>query len=34
VIQQILGHASITTTEIYSHLSPDTLRAAMADTFG
>lgn len=34
VIQAILGHASIQTTEIYSHLAPETLDAAMDETFG
>ena len=34
VIQAILGHASITTTEIYSHLLPDTMQAAVQQTFG
>ena len=34
VIQAILGHASITTTEIYSHLLPDTMQAAVQATFG
>lgn len=34
VIQQILGHKTITTTEIYSHLSPNVVRDAMERTFG
>ena len=34
VIQVILGHQSITTTEIYSHLLPETITAAMDATFG
>jgi len=34
VIQAILGHASITTTEMYSHLLPETMQLAMQQTFG
>ncbi len=34
VIQAILGHASIMTTEMYSHLMPETITAAMDATFG
>lgn len=29
-----MGHQSITTTEIYSHLMPETITAAMDTTFG
>ena len=28
-VQKLLGHSSIKTTEIYAHLAPDFLRAAM-----
>jgi site-specific recombinase XerD len=28
-VQKLLGHASIETTQIYAHLAPDHLRAAM-----
>lgn len=34
VIQQILGHASVSQTEIYSHLQPEVMHKAMAETFG
>jgi integrase len=34
VIQAILGHSSISVTERYSHLAPDTLDAAMQQTSG
>jgi integrase len=34
VIQQILGHSSITQTEQYSHLVPELLHRAMEQTFG
>jgi integrase len=34
VIQAILGHSSISVTERYSHLAPDTLDAAMKEAFG
>jgi integrase len=34
VIQAILGHSSISATERYSHLAPDTLDAAMKEAFG
>jgi len=34
VIQSILGHSSISVTERYSHLAPETLNAAMEETFG
>jgi integrase/recombinase XerD len=34
VIQKILGHSSVSVTEIYSHLTPETLDAAMQETFG
>ena len=28
-VQKLLGHSSIKTTEIYAHLAPDFLKAAM-----
>ena len=34
VIQEILGHSSLSVTEKYSHLAPETLDAAMEETFG
>ena len=34
VIQTVLGRQSITTTEIYIHLMPETITAAMEATFG
>jgi integrase len=34
VIQAILGHSSVNVTERYSHLAPETLDAAMEETFG
>jgi len=34
VIQAVLGRQSITTTEIYLHLMPETITAAMDATFG
>lgn len=34
VIQAILGHSSVSITERYSHLAPDTLDAAMRKVFG
>jgi site-specific recombinase XerD len=34
VIQEILGHLSLSVTEKYSHLAPETLDAAMDETFG
>lgn len=33
VIQQILGHASISQTEMYSHLQPEVMHRAMEQTF-
>jgi integrase/recombinase XerD len=30
-VQELLGHASITTTEIYTHLDSDDLRKAILD---
>jgi site-specific recombinase XerD len=33
-IQAILGHSDSSVTEIYSHLSPETLDRAMEETFG
>lgn len=33
VIQATLGHTSITTTEIYSPLLPETMQAAVQQTF-
>lgn len=30
VVQELLGHASVTTTQIYTHLTPDTLREVYA----
>jgi integrase len=34
IIQEILGHASSQTTEIYSHLSSSAVEGAMEETFG
>ena len=34
VIQSILGHSSVNVTDRYSHLAPETLNAAMKETFG
>ena len=34
VIQQILGHASVSQTEVYSHLQPEVMQRAMHETFG
>lgn len=34
VIQALLGHQSITTTEMYSHLMPEMISAAIDATFG
>jgi site-specific recombinase XerD len=34
VIQEILGHSSLSVTEKYSHLAPETLDAATKETFG
>ena len=34
VVQQILGHASVTTTMIYAHLSPNAVRNEMARAYG
>ena len=34
IIQAILGHQSITTTEIYAHLMPEAMQAAMEQVFG
>lgn len=34
VIQSILGHSSVNVTERYSRLAPETLTAAMEETFG
>jgi integrase/recombinase XerD len=31
VVQDLLGHASITTTEVYTHLDTDYLRSAIYD---
>jgi integrase/recombinase XerD len=31
VVQDLLGHASITTTEVYTHLNTDYLRSAIYD---
>ncbi len=33
LISELLGHANIATTKIYSHLSPDTIRQALENTF-
>jgi integrase/recombinase XerC len=33
IIQQILGHADICTTMIYSHLAPDVMKRAMESAF-
>ncbi|MBT8398932.1 MAG: site-specific integrase, partial [Rhodothermia bacterium] len=33
IIQQILGHADISTTMIYSHLAPDVMKKAMESAF-
>lgn len=30
VVQELLGHASVTTTQIYTHVTPDTLREVFA----
>jgi integrase/recombinase XerD len=30
VVQELLGHASVTTTQIYTHVTPDTLREVYA----
>jgi len=32
-IQELLGHSSITVTQIYAHLRPDVLREALEETF-
>jgi integrase len=34
VIQGILGHSSVSVTEMYSHLSPEVMDKAMGETFG
>jgi len=34
IIQQILGHADISTTMIYAHLAPETMKRAMQTAFG
>lgn len=34
VIQQILGHSSVSVTERYSHLQPEVMARAMEETFG
>jgi site-specific recombinase XerD len=34
VIQAIMGHSSVSVTERYSHLAPETLDSAMEETFG
>jgi integrase len=34
IIQEILGHASVSQTEIYSHLQPEVMHRAMEETFG
>ena len=33
IIQQILGHADISTTMIYAHLAPDAMKKAMESAF-
>ena len=34
IVRDILGHQEIRTTEIYGHLAPSTLHAAMQQAFG
>ena len=34
VIQETLSHSSLSVTEKYSHLAPETLDRAMEETFG
>lgn len=34
VIQAIVGHSSLSVTERYGHLAPETLDAATEETFG
>jgi site-specific recombinase XerD len=34
VIQAVMGHSSVSVTERYSHLAPETLDAAMREAFG
>jgi integrase len=34
IIKEVLGHSSVNVTEIYSHLAPEALDAAMEEAFG
>ena len=34
VVQEILGHSSVTVTQRYAHLAPGVMREAMEATFG
>ncbi len=34
VVQEILGHTSVTVTQRYAHLAPGVMREAMEATFG
>jgi integrase len=34
VIQEVMGHSTVSVTEMYSHLAPETLEQAMEETFG